>query len=166
MNSRTLGAVCLLLLTSTLAGATANRTYGSNEYDTIMRGISPDGKWAVTTHGDGDLGYDNFHVYLTDALTGKKVGPLEEIAGTLDTNAIAFCAQWSSDSSQVTIIYRISRHEPLKAMSYRIGKHRAYPLTKAPTDVNAEQRGYWSNYGSGHGPSPKTFGTPVPQPWQ
>jgi hypothetical protein len=154
----------LLLLGVAEAGATANHQYGTDEYDTIMRGISPDGKWAITTHGGGDLGYDNFHVYLTDNVTGKKIGPLEEITGTLDTGAVAFCADWSADSTQVTIIYRISRHLPLKAMSYRIGKRRAFPLTAAPTDVNADQQGYWSDYGSTRGPSPKIFGHPVPQP--
>jgi hypothetical protein len=164
MTARMCLVTVLLLVAVTSARATANHLYGANEYDTVMRGISPDNKWAITTHGGGDYGYDNFHVYLTDNVTGKKIGPLEEIVGTLDTGANAFCAQWSADSTQVTIIYRISRHEPLKAMSYRIDKRRAFPLTKAPTDVNADQQGYWTNYGSTADPSPKVFGTPAPQP--
>ena len=153
----------LLLLGVTMAEATVNHQYGADEYDTVMQGISPDGKWAITTHGGGDLGYDNFHVYLTDNATGKKIGPLEEIVGTLDTGAVAFCAQWSEDSTQVAIIYRISRHKPLKAMSYRIGKHRAFPLSKAPADANDNQAGYYANYGTQGGPSPKIFGTPFPK---
>ena len=154
--------ICLLLLTPLVAQATANHKYGADEYDTIMQGISPDGKWAITTHGDGDYGYDDFHVYLTNNVTGKKVGPMEEIVGTLDTGANAFCAQWSADSTQVTIVYRISRHKPLKVMSYRIGQGRAFPMTKAPVDGNDDWQGYWADYGSTAGPSPKVFGEPSP----
>ena len=105
----------LLLFAVSSACATSNYEYGPHEYVTVSNGISPDGKLAITAHGGGELGYDNFHLYLTDATSGKKIGPLEEIVDTLDTGADAFAAKWSSDSQQVTIVYRVDHHaRPLK----------------------------------------------------
>jgi hypothetical protein len=88
----------MLLLSAISLRATSNYEYGPDEYVTVSNGISPDGKFAITAHGGGELGYDNFHLYLTDANTGKKIGPLEEIKETLDTGADAFAAKWSKDS--------------------------------------------------------------------
>ena len=51
-------------------------------------------------------------------MTGKKIGPLEEIKDNLDTGADAFYAKWSSDSKEVAIRYRIDRREAL----LKIGK--------------------------------------------
>src|SRR5712664_244625 len=90
----------ILLLPITAALATSNYEYGPDEYVTVSNGISPDGKFAITAHGRGGLGYDDFQLYLTDAITGKKIGPLEEITETLDTGADAFAARWSKDSQQ------------------------------------------------------------------
>jgi hypothetical protein len=120
-----------ILVPATVALATSNYQYGPDEYVTIAKGISPNGKYAITAHGEGELGYDNFHIFLTNAVTGKKIGPLEEIVETLDTGADAFCAKWSKDSQQVVIIYRVDRHAPLKAVSYHITNGRAR-LIKGP----------------------------------
>ena len=140
--------------------ATSNYEYGPDEYVTVSNGLSPDGKLAITAHGEGDLGYDNFHLYLTDAVTGKKIGPLEEIKDTLDTGADAFAAKWSKDSKEVTIIYRVDRHAPLKAVSYSIPGRRAQRI-KGPFDVTSEDLiKYWQTYGSGGSASPKIFGSP------
>lgn len=109
-----------VLVPATVALAASNYQYGPDKYVTIAKGISPNGKYAITAHGEGDLGYDNFHIFLTDAVSGK-IGPLTEILDTLDTGAGAFCAKWSRDSERVVIIYRVDRHAPLKAVSYRIG---------------------------------------------
>ena len=98
----------------------------------VANGISPDERYAITAHGGGQLGYDNFHLYFTDAMTGKNIGPLEEIVETLDTSANAFSAKWSSDSKQVIIIYRVDRHAPLKAVTYRVAGRRAR-CTKGPS---------------------------------
>ena len=76
-----------LLFGTTVGLATSNYNYGADEYVTVAKGISPDARYAITAHGEGDLGYDNFHIYLTNAVTGRKIGPLEEIVGTLDTGA-------------------------------------------------------------------------------
>ena len=150
-----------LLLPITAALATSNYEYGPDEYVTVSNGISPDGKFAITAHGRGELGDDDFHLYLTDAITGKKIGPLEEIKETLDTGASAFAAKWSKDSQQVTIVYRVDRHARFKAISYRIAGRRAQSI-KGPFDVESEDLiSYWQTYGSHDSPSPKVFGTPL-----
>jgi hypothetical protein len=141
MNSRIFGASAkmraLALLASLSAAAitcvlgTSNREYGPNEYVVIEGGLSPDRKYSIAAHGGGELGYDNFHIYLMDAVTGKKIGPLEEIKDTLDTGADAFYAKWSANSKEVAIRYRIDRHEALE-VRYRIGNGRAY-LIKGPS---------------------------------
>jgi hypothetical protein len=151
----------ILLLPITAALATSNYEYGPDEYVTVINGISPDGKFAITAHGRGEAGYDDFHLYLTDAIAGKKVGPLEEIKETLDTGADAFAAKWSKDSKQVTIVYRVDRHAPLKAVSYHISERRARCI-KGPFDVKTDDLiKYWQAYGSGELSSPKIFGTPL-----
>jgi hypothetical protein len=142
----------------TLVFATDNYEYGPDEYVTITKGISPDGKFAVTAHGEGELGYDHFHLYLTDAQTGRNIGPLTEIAKILDTGAGAYVAKWSKDSKTVTVVWRWSRHDPFLSMTYRIADRRAVPLTKAPVD--SDQLGtYWSENCSDPPPTPRRFGT-------
>ncbi len=141
--------------------ATSNYEYGPDEYVTISQGLSPDGKFAITAHGGGEYGYDDFHLYLTDAKTGRKIGPLEEIKEPLDSGADAFAAKWTPDSQQVLIIYRVDRHEPLKAVSYRIVGRRAQPI-KGPFDVRDEDLiKYRQAHASGGTVSPKVFGTPL-----
>ena len=150
-----------MVLPISFALATSNYEYGPDEYVTIASGISPDRKFAITAHGSGDMGYDNFHLYLHDALTGKKIGPLEEVKETLDTGADAFAAKWSKDSQEVTIVYRVDRHEPLKAVSYRIAARRAQRI-KGPFDVKSDELlKYWQTHSSESKPSPKIFGTPL-----
>lgn len=111
--------------------ATSNREYGPNEYVVVEGGLSPDHKHSIAAHGGGELGYGNFHIYLMNAVTGKKIGPLEEIKETLDTGADAFYAKWSANSTEVAIRYRVDRHEALE-VRYRIGNGRAY-LIKGPS---------------------------------
>jgi hypothetical protein len=152
--------VSALVLPTTFALATSNYEYSPHEYVTIANGISPDEKYAITAHGGGELGYDNFHLYLTDAITGKNIGPLEEIIETLDTGANAFAAKWSNDSKQVIIIYRVDRHAPLKAVSYRVDCRRARCI-KGPFDVKSDElMKYWQTHSSARQPSPKIFGPP------
>jgi hypothetical protein len=157
----------LLLFVSTLllqvvpVRATWNYEYGPDEYVTVANGISPDGKIAITAHGSGELGDENFHLYLTDAGTGKKIGPLEEIKEFLDTAGNAFAAQWSSDGQQVTIVWRVDRHEPLKAVSYRITGRRAQKI-KGPFNVkdgDALEKFFVQECAGDGKPSPKIFGT-------
>src|SRR4051812_48416959 len=133
---RILVALCALFISATAALATANYHYGADEYVTVASGLSPDGKYAITAHGEGEIGYDHFHIFLTDAVSGKKIGPLEEIVDNLDTAADAIVAKWSKDSKTVTIVYRVDRHQPLKAITYNIGERRARRL-KGPFNVTS-----------------------------
>jgi len=160
---RLLFFVSILLLPVISVRATWNYEYGPDEYVTIAKGISPDGKIAITAHGSGELGDEHFHLYLTDAGTGKKIGPLEEINEFLDTAANAFLAQWSSDGQQVTIVWRVDRHEPLKAISYRITGRRAQKI-KGPFNVkdgDALEKFFIKECAGDGKPSPKIFGTPL-----
>jgi hypothetical protein len=146
----------MLLLPDSFVLATSNYEYGADEYVTVASGLSPDGKFAITAHGTGYLGYDNFHLYLTDAISGKTIGPLEEIIDTRDTNADSFAAKWSADSREVTIVYRVGR--PLKAATYRID-HRRARCVKGPFDVKEEHlMRYWQSHCSQSQPSPTIFG--------
>jgi hypothetical protein len=149
----------VLFFGANIALATSNHEYGSDEYDTVANGMSPDGRYAITAHGDGYLGYDHFHIFLTNAITGRKIGPLEEISEILDTGADAYCAKWSDDSRNVVILYRISRHEPLKAVSYHIAKGRGFPL-KGPVDATDKQTFYWGHQCSQSNHAGKVFGRP------
>ncbi len=141
--------------------ATSNYQYGPDEYVTIANGLSPDGALAITTHGQGEDGYTNFHVYLTNAVTGKKIGPLEEIVDSLDTGADAFCARWIREAGNVIIVYRVDRHAPLKGVTYHLADGRAR-LVKGPFDVTAPALiKFWQEQCSTSRPSKKVFGTPI-----
>jgi hypothetical protein len=139
--------------------ATANYEYGEDEYVTISRGISPDGRFAITAHGNGELGYRDFHLYLTDAVTGRQIDTLMEVDPILDTAAYAFGAIWNQDSSAVTIVWRWSRQDPLKAITYHLSSNRASPQTQKATDTNAFNK-FWSSHCSHRSATPKRFGTP------
>jgi hypothetical protein len=155
--------VLILLFPVISVRGTSNYEYGPDEYVTVTKGISPDGKIAITAHGSGELGDEDFHLYLTDAGTGKKIGPLEEITEFLDTDANKFAAQWSSDGQQVTIVWRVDRHEPLKAISYRIAGRRAQKI-KGPFNVQdgaALEKFFVKECVTDGKPSPKIFGTPL-----
>jgi hypothetical protein len=151
-----------LVLSAAVGLATSTYDYGANEYVTIAKGISPDRKYAITAHGGAETREERFHLYLTDFAKGKKIGPLEEVDQILDTGADAYCAQWSKDSQEVTIVYRIDRHEPLKVFSYHIANGRA-TLLKGPVDATKAETSYWGKECSDPKPSPKVFGTPLAQ---
>jgi len=154
--------LCALAVTATVALATSSYEYGADEFVTIQSGLSPDHKYAITAHGGSESREERFHIYLTDAVTGKKIGPLEEIGEILDTGADAYCAKWSKTSDEVTIIYRIDRHEPLKVYTYHIAKRRA-ALLKGPVDATKEQTAYWGKQCSSGESTGKVFGTPLKQ---
>jgi hypothetical protein len=121
-------------------------------------GISPNGKYAITAHGEGNWATE-FSSLLTDAVAGKKLDVLKEIVDTLDTGADAFCAKWSKDSDKVVIIYRVDRHA-LNAASYSVSNGRAR-LVEDPSDVTSrEQISYWHDQCSDSKQSEKIFGTP------
>jgi hypothetical protein len=143
---------------TTLVFATDNYEYGAGEYVTITKGISPNGNFAITAHGEGEYGYDHFRLYLTYARTGRNIVPLQEITKILDTGAGSYVAKWSKDSSTVTIVWRWSRHDPFLSITYRVNGRRAIPITKAPVDSD-ELGTYWSENCSHSQPTPRRFGT-------
>jgi hypothetical protein len=127
MKAVPLFALFLMSLAITTAAATSNYAYKRGEYAIVNRGMSPDGKHSIAAHGDGELGYDNFHIYLMAEPGRRKIGPLEEIAEILDTGYEAYDANWSADSRFVAIAYRESRHIAVLNI-YRVEARRAYPV--------------------------------------
>lgn len=109
------------------AAATSNQTYKRGEYRIITSGLSPDRKQSIRAHGDGELGMENFHIYLFRENPEKRVGALEEIV-ELDTAADAFTAKWTADSQAVAIQYRIDRHV-FGVQAYTLANNRAYPVS-------------------------------------
>src|SRR5207244_3771773 len=71
-------------------------------------------------------GWDGKHVvFLMDARTKKKIGPLTEIEEPLDNAPDALHATWSPDSRHVAIMYREDRHLGVMKL-YRIENRRAF----------------------------------------
>jgi hypothetical protein len=139
--------------------ATANYDYGEDEHVTISQGLSPDGQYAITAHGTGKLGYGDFHLYLTNAMTGQQIGALMEVDPILDTAAFAFGAIWSKDSRAVTIVWRWSRQEPLKTITYNVTPTQASPRTRKAVDSN-EFIKFWRANCSSYSATPRRFGSP------
>ncbi|MBK1884230.1 hypothetical protein JIN85_17555 [Luteolibacter pohnpeiensis] len=159
--------VLIVILTSCFSAqlfATAEYDYGADEYITIAKGLSPDGSFAITAHKD--YGVDNFHLYLTNARTGRRIATLQEVDPTLDTAAFAFGAIWSDESSSVTLVWRWSRHNSLKSMTYKISQNGALPITKKSIDLDIDSKlvDFWSKNCSGESPTEKRFGTPKNKP--
>jgi hypothetical protein len=130
---RALTAILLCVIAGPVS-ATLNYRYERGEYVTVIGGTSPDGRYSIATHGCGELGYEHWHVYLMDAQSGKKIGPLEEIRDPLDTSAEGYFAKWSMDSNRVSITYRADRHMAVRIV-YRIARGRAF-LVSGPTRVS------------------------------
>jgi hypothetical protein len=120
--------MAIALVAAGSAFATSNYEYKPDEYVVIANGKSPNGEYSIAAHGEGEYGDENFHLYLMDAKTGKKIGPLEEVKDTLDTGADAFTAQWSADSHEVSISYRVDRHE-MVTIRYSVENRRAHRVS-------------------------------------
>lgn len=99
----------LAVLWAAPAAATDNYVYRAGEYVTISGGRSPDGRWSIAAHGDGELGYDNFHLYLLREPSHKKLVMLRT-GDHLDTGPLSIVGLWSPDASRVAILYRSDRH--------------------------------------------------------
>ena len=123
-------ATLVLVISCTVPTSRKAREEDSTQYTSVFYGISPDRRFAIACHQD-------FKVYLFDALSGRKIGRLEEIDDAI--GPCDFIAKWSSDSQCATIFYRVSRHDPIitKSMTYRIERGRAIPLGK-PLEASAE----------------------------
>ena len=133
---RTLSAIICLVsaIIPMSAHATAEYKYKPGEYVTISHGTSPNKLYAIAAHGEGEYGFDNFHLYLMNAEAGKKIASLKEVAVILDTAASAYSAEWAPDSSQVSITYRSDRHIAV-IVKYRIKDNQAI-LVRGPVKTN------------------------------
>lgn len=118
------------------AGATAVYRYKKGEFPIVSDGRSPDGQYSIASHGEGEFGDENFHLYLFAEPEHKRIGPLEEVDRILDTAPDAYSAIWSADSRHVALLYRSDRH--IRALTlYRIERRRAFIVT-GPTVLEAK----------------------------
>ena len=103
-------AIVALACTGRPAAATANYEYRPDEYVTIEQGQAPDRRHALATHGEGEFGDGNFHVWLMR--DGRRIGALPGIDehNNLDTAASAYKAYWAPDSRHVAVSWRVNRH--------------------------------------------------------
>lgn len=147
MKTRLRTALSIFLLAFVAsARATSEYYYKPGEYVTIKNGRSPNGAWSIAAHGqDKDGNGDEFKIYLMDAKTGKKIGPLTEITDVSyqDTAPKAYHAAWSADSQFVTISYRSDRHT-ISLVKYKIADRRATKVLgpKPATDHEADELGW------------------------
>ena len=135
---RTIMILCGMALVCLTAAvyATDNYEYKRGEYALINAGMAPNLRYSIRANGSGELGYDNFHLYLMAEPYAKKIGPLTEIDEILDTGPQAYRARWSPDSTHVALTYRTDRHF-INLLLYRIQKGRAFPVSRPPSLLNA-----------------------------
>ena len=114
MNRRMILAAlaAILSLGLTPASATDEHTYAKDEYGIIRDGLSPDKKMSLASHGDGDGGNENFHVWLMAEPSHRRLVRLDDIGSgnNLDTGPNAYRAVWASDSRHVAVNFRSDRH--------------------------------------------------------
>jgi hypothetical protein len=101
-----------LALAVTPARATDSHDYAKNEYVVISAGLSPNKRLSLASHGDGEQGERNFHVWLMAEPAHRKVMALADIGSSnnLDTGPGAYYAIWSADSRRVAVSFRRERH--------------------------------------------------------
>jgi hypothetical protein len=110
-----LKTLLILLLSVTSLFATSNYEYKKDEYARIPNGLSPSARYYVATHGEGELGYSHWHIYLMDAHTGKVIQTLPvPDSAPLDTAPDAYVGDWNKNSNHFTITYRTDRHVEVK----------------------------------------------------
>lgn len=109
------------------ARATSNHQYAKDEYGIIRDGLAPGKPLSLASHGEGDLGDQDFHVWLMAEPAHRRIAKLDAISGdnNLDTDPGAYHAFWSKDSRHVGVAFRSSRHE-ITLNLYRIEDRRAH----------------------------------------
>jgi hypothetical protein len=109
------------------ARATSNHQYAKDEYGIIRDGLAPGKQLSLASHGEGDLGDQDFHVWLMAEPAHRRIARLDAISGdnNLDTDPGAYHAFWSKDSRHVGVAFRSSRHE-ITLNLYRIEDRRAH----------------------------------------
>jgi hypothetical protein len=127
--SRILPAILAALLALAIAPvrATDSHDYASDEYAVIRDGLAPDKRVSLASHGDGDGGSENFHVWLMAEPAHRRIVALDDIGSNnnLDTGPNAYHAFWSADSRHVAVSFRSDRHA-LELNLYNIEGRRAH----------------------------------------
>ena len=112
MHLRAILALLLALAALSQAHATAEHHYARGEYAIVEGGRAPNGKFSLASHGEGEFGNDNFHVYLMAVPGHRRIARLDDISSNnnLDTAPDAYHAAWSPDSRYVAVSFRTERH--------------------------------------------------------
>jgi hypothetical protein len=129
MNRRIVLAAlaAFLALGLTPARATDEHTYARGEYAIIRDGLAPDKHKSLASHGEGDGGRKNFHVWLMAEPVHRKLTALDDIEARLDSGPNAYYAFWSKDSRHVAVTYRSDRHI-VELNLYQIEGRRPRPI--------------------------------------
>ena len=112
--------------------ATSEHQYAKGEYAIIRHGLAPNKQWSLASHGAGDFGENEFHVWLLAEPAHRKIMALDNVGAdnNLDTDPDAYHAFWSKDSSRVAVAFRRDRHE-VQFNLYRIENRRIHLLVGA-----------------------------------
>src|ERR1700743_3062451 len=123
------GVVAAAAFAAPASHATSNHKYAKGEYATIYHGLAPNKKMSLASHGTGDLGDEDFHVWLMSEPGHRRIMALPDISSdnNLDTAPDAYHAFWSPDARYVAVIFRTDRHE-LGLNLYSIENGRAQPI--------------------------------------
>lgn len=123
----------LLALAVTPARATDNHEYAKGEYAIISDGLAPNQRLSLASHGEGEFGSDNFHVWLMAEPAHRKIAAVDDISSNnnLDTGPAAYHARWSVDSRHVAVSFRSDRHV-LELNLYQIENRRVH-LVSGPS---------------------------------
>ena len=131
MFSRIIMVVVIVLLASPVvpSRATSNHQYAKDEFAVIRDGLAPNKKVSLASHGEGELGDGDFHVWLMSEPEHHPIMALPDIGSDndLDTAPDAYHAFWSEDARYVAIAFRTTRHEVALNL-YSIEGNRARPL--------------------------------------
>src|SRR3954470_18537064 len=103
LRSLFVAAAISLSLVGPPACATDNHEYARNEYAIISDGLAPNKRLSLASHGEGELGDGNFHVWLMTEPAHRRIMALANIGSgnNLDTGPDSYYARWSADSRRV-----------------------------------------------------------------
>ena len=109
------------------ARATSNHQYAKDEYGIIRDGLAPGKQLSLASHGEGELGDEDFHVWLMAEPAHRRFAKLDAISSdnNLDTDPAAYHAFWSKDSRHVGVGFRSERYVVTLNL-YRIEDRRAH----------------------------------------
>jgi hypothetical protein len=95
----------LLALGGAPARATSEHDYAKGEYAVIRHGLAPNKRISVASHGEGEGGTANFHIWLMAEPTHRRIAALDDIGSenNLDSDPDAYHAFWSTDSRYVAV---------------------------------------------------------------